>query len=419
MTDQSISSETDEYGRRTVLKGVGGAAAGGAAMSLAGCLGGGGGNGDAVSVPGIYDMSGATSDVGKPSGIGSRDAIKWINDNDELDTEIDHEWQDYSYEVPQAKSAYDEYTSGSKPPVIIGWGTADTEALAPSVARDKIGYISASYSAKLVTEESPYNFFGNLDYTSQARVLLKWIAENDPNAKVAFIFSNTAFGKSPVEGGRQYAESLGLDLGDNINLSLTANSAKSQLRKAKNRNIDYLIHQNTAAPMQVLLADKEDVYPEVEVMGLTYTVDELRAQESPELFEGVRYASAFKVFNEVMDGNAAAKKIIEDSFEREGRSMDDPSVANLNYVRGVVHALLALKGLKNAKEIGDMHSGENFRQGMFEISDWDVRGLAEPFSYAEDDRRPTMSGRVYQVQDGAFEYDTTYDLPRKDEWLGL
>jgi branched-chain amino acid transport system substrate-binding protein len=154
-------------------------------------------------------------------------------------------------------------------------------------------------------------------------------------------------------------------------------------------------------------------------MGLTYTVDETRIQESPELFEGVRYASGFKVFNEVMDSDVAGKQIIEDSFEREDRSMDDPSVANLNYVRGVIHALMALKGLQNAAEVGDMSSGEDFRQGMFEISDWNVRGLAQPFTYEEGDRRPTMSGRVYQVQDGAFEYDTTIDLPRKNDWIGL
>lgn len=416
MEEKSVTSEPKRLERRTVLKGAGAAAA---TMSLAGCALLGGGDSEGVSVPGIYDLSGATSDVGEPTAIGSRDALAWINENDELDTEINHEWQDYAYEVPQAKSAYDEYTGGNNPPAIIGWGTADTEALSPSVARDQIVYISASYSAKLLTEEAPYNFFGNLDYTSQARTLLKWISENDPDAKVGFIFSNTAFGKSPVEGGRQYAEELGLDLADNINLSLTANSAQSQVRKARNRNIDYLIHQNTAAPMQVLLSDKEDIYPDLNVMGLTYTVDELRAQESPELFEGVRYASGFKAFNEVMDGDAAGKQIIEDSFEREGRSMDDPSVANLNYIRGVIHALMALKGLQNAQEVGDMNSGQDFREGMFQISDWDVRGLAEPFSYAEDDRRPTMNGRVYQVQDGAFEYDTTIELPRRDEWIGL
>ncbi|MDY6765589.1 MAG: ABC transporter substrate-binding protein, partial [Halobacteria archaeon] len=256
--------------RRQFLKKTAGTIAGATGLGMAGCLGGGGGDGDGgdggvseIRVPGLYDLSGATSDVGKPTANGSRDAIKYINDNDLLDATINHPWTDYQYEVPQAKQQYDEWTTESNPPAIIGWGTGDTEALAPQVAQDKIVYVSASYSAHLHSSETPYNFFGNLDYTSQARVHLKWVAENDPDAKVGFIFSNNPFGKAPVEGGRQYAQSLGLELGPNINLPLTANSATSQLQRAKQENIDYLIHQNTAAPMQVLLKDKQDVYPEL------------------------------------------------------------------------------------------------------------------------------------------------------------
>jgi len=402
-------------------------------MSLVGCLGGdgdsgttttttGGGGGDTtpVSVPGIYDESGATSDVGRPTAIGSRDTIKYINENDMLGREIDHPNNDYAYEVPQAQQYYDQYTSGGEPPMIIGWGTADTEALASTVAEDQIVYISASYSANLLTSEFGYNFFGNLDYTSQARAHVKWIADNDPDAKIAFIFSNTAFGKSPVEGGKQYAEELGLEVGADINLPLTANSATTQLRKAKNANIDYLIHQNTSAPMQVLLSDAQDEYPEVTVCGLTYTVDERVVSESPEVFEGARYVNAFRNFQGALDSGGMGADIIEANFEREGRSMDNTSVAQLNYVRGVIHALLAMKGLQNAIDAGnDPSSGSNARQGMFGIEDDDMFGLSEPYSYEEGDRRPTMTGRTFEVTDGELQFDTTVDLPRRDEWIGL
>ena len=54
--------------------------------TLAGCIGGdegdgsgnggGGDDGGAVTIPGIYDESGATSDVGRPTAIGSRDATE-------------------------------------------------------------------------------------------------------------------------------------------------------------------------------------------------------------------------------------------------------------------------------------------------------------------------------------------------------
>jgi branched-chain amino acid transport system substrate-binding protein len=415
------------YRRRNVLKS---GAAGAATLALAGCIGGGdggdgsdggdGGMADSVTVPGIYDESGATSDVGRPTAIGSRDTIAYINENDLFDVSIDHPNNDYAYEVPQAQQYYQQYTSESSPPLIIGWGTADTEALAGTVAEDEVVYVSASYSANLVTEEFPYNFFGNLDYTSQARAHLKWIADNDPEATVGFIFSNTAFGRSPVEGGKQYAEELGLDVAPDINLPLTANSATTQLRQARDQEIDYLIHQNTSAPMRVLLEDRQDIYPDLTVCGLTYTVDERVVQQSPDIFEGVRYVNAFRTFQGALDSGGRGAEIIEANFEREGRSMDDPEVAQLNYVRGVIHALLALKGLQNAAEAGnDVASGPNVRQGMFGIEDDDMFGLAEPFTYAEDDRRPTMNGRLFEVTDGSLSFDTGVELPRRDSWIGL
>lgn len=410
------------YGRRRLLKG---AATSGVVLGFAGCLGGGGGGGGGdgsgpITVPGIYDESGGTSDVGRPSALGSRDTMAYINENDLLPRELDHPNEDYAYEVPQAQQLYQQYTSENEVPMIIGWGTADTEALSGTVAEDEIVYISASYSANLLTEEAPYNFFGNLDYTSQARAHLKWIADNDAGARIAFIFSNNPFGQAPVEGGKQYAEELGLEVGSDINLPLTANSATTQLRKAKDDNIDYLIHQNTSAPMRVLLQDKEDEYPELTVCGLTYTVDERVVSESPELFEGVRYVNAFKTFQGALDSGGLGAKIIEANFEREGRSMDNPEVAQLNYVRGVIHGLLALKGLRNVIDEGnDPTAGSNARQGMFDIQNDDMEGLAEPFTYEEGDRRPTMTGRLFEVTDGSLSFDTTVELPRRDDWIGL
>ena len=431
MTNDNTVNSSRLYRRRNVLKS---GTAGAVTLALAGCIGGGdggdGGSGDggdgggsmadSVTVPGIYDESGATSDVGRPTAIGSRDTIAYINENDLFDVSIDHPNNDYAYEVPQAQQYYQQYTSESSPPLIIGWGTADTEALAGTVAEDEVVYVSASYSANLVTEEFPYNFFGNLDYTSQARAHLKWIADNDPEATVGFIFSNTAFGRSPVEGGKQYAEELGLDVAPDINLPLTANSATTQLRQARDQDIDYLIHQNTSAPMRVLLEDKQDIYPDLTVCGLTYTVDERVVQQSPDIFEGVRYVNAFRTFQGALDSGGRGAEIIEANFEREGRSMDDPEVAQLNYVRGVIHALLALKGMQNAAEAGnDVTTGANVRQGMFDIEDDDMFGLAEPFTYAEDDRRPTMNGRLFEVTDGSLSFDTSVELPRRDSWIGL
>lgn len=410
--------EASDQSRRRFLSKAGGAAAAATTVAIAGCSGNGNGNGiQTVDIPALYDLSGATSDVGRPTGIGSRDAIKWISENEDLD--INHDWVDYAYDVPTAQQRYDSYTSGDNPPIIIGWGTADTEALASNVAQDEIVYISASYSDELLSEETPFNFFTNLDYTSQGRAHIKWIADNDPDATVAFIHNTTPFGEAPVEGGEAYAEELGLDVADNIALELTANSANTQVQRAENNGVDYLIHQNTAAQMQVLLSSLQDRDSDITVMGLTWTVDEFRAQTASDLFEGVRYVNSNLTFAQAMDSDAEGKQIIEDSFEREDRDMENPEIANINYVRGVVHALLAVEGIKKAQEMGlDPHDGTDVREAIIALEDFDARGLLpETYDYQDGDRRPTMNGQTYIVEDGEMVPDDLVELERREEWL--
>ena len=407
---------TPRTSRRTVLKYSGAAGVAGLA-GLAGCLGD-DEDDDRVLIPGIHDTSGATSDVGAPAAEGTIDTWEYINDNDLLDAEVNHDWVDYAYEVEEATRAYDDYLDDGPPPAIIGWGTADTEALAPRVADDEIVYISASYSEALMQPETDYNFFIKLDYSSQARVLLEWIADNDPGSMISFFHHNSPFGESPVGPGEEYAQELGLEVGSRQELPGGAASAESQLISAREEDVDYILHQSTAAPMEVLVSDAQDVYPEVEIMGLTYTTDELRTQESPEAFEGVRYASAFDTFEEALDSDPGGDLIRELWEDYRDESMDNIEIANLNYVRGVLHALVAFRALEHVEEMGlDPHDGSDFREAMFEIEDWDGWGMVEPLTYTEDDRRPTMTGRVYEVQDGEMVRDEIYELERRAEWI--
>ena len=423
MRDGDNTSGCGMHNRRTFMTRAATAAAATAGVAMAGCLGDSDsaiGDPDGVPVPGIYDLSGATADVGRPTGVGSQDAIGWYHENDELESGIFHEYQDYAYEVQEAQRLYDNHVSGDTPPAIIGWGTADTEALANDAHADEVVYVSASYSDHLMAEETQYNFFTSLDYTSQARVHFEWIAENDPDATVAFINNTSEFGQSPVEGGEEYAEELGLDVEDNIVLEPDEGDADAQVQQAEEDGIDYLIHQNTADPMVALLNAIDERDADITVMGLTWTTDELRVDDNPDLYEGVRYVNSNLTFEEALEEGGRGAEIIEDSFEREGRDMDDPEDANLNYVRGIAHASLVMEGLKHVEETGgDPESGTELREAFFELEGFDAEGLVPAgLNYDEDDRRATMSGRMYEVQDGELVYDDTIELEDPDgEWL--
>ena len=74
---------------------------------------------------------------------------------------------------------------------VIGWGTADTEALMGTIARDKVPFYSGSYAGQLTDptgkapnsfKAAPYNFFMDLLIQMHVEALLTW-ALNDWKTK--------------------------------------------------------------------------------------------------------------------------------------------------------------------------------------------------------------------------------------------
>ena len=98
-----------------------------------------------IAVGQLADYSGPTSDVGQPYGQAVADTFAWVNKNGGVGgKQINLDTNDYGYQVPRAVALYKKWSApGSKVAAIMGWGTADTEALTGFVANDKIPYVSA------------------------------------------------------------------------------------------------------------------------------------------------------------------------------------------------------------------------------------------------------------------------------------
>ena len=104
---------------------------------------------DAIKVGAIFDLTGATSDVGTSYADGIRAYVDWVNGNGGIDGQmIDLLWEDYSYQVPNAEDLYTQFVDQGVV-AFMGWGTGDTEALRGRVAEDQIPFMSASYAASL------------------------------------------------------------------------------------------------------------------------------------------------------------------------------------------------------------------------------------------------------------------------------
>src|SRR5947209_1296183 len=91
-----------------------------------------------IRVGGLFDLTGATSDVGKSFAKGVRDAVQWTNENGGINGKTIKLFEvDYGYKMPETVAAYKRLVDDDKVIMINGWGTGDTEALKDRVNKDQ------------------------------------------------------------------------------------------------------------------------------------------------------------------------------------------------------------------------------------------------------------------------------------------
>ena len=265
---------------------------------VAGACGGGGGEKNAsaatkdpITVGGIFDLSGPTSDVGVPYANGIKAYVDYLNGHGGVEGhKVNFPNQDYKYEVPLAESAYQTY-SDQGAVAFIGWGTADSEALRARAGTDHMPFIGASYAAPLADpKEAPYTFVPGPTYSNQMRMLLKYISEQEKGAQteVAFFHNKSPFGESPLADGKAYIKDNNLKMGfTSYAMVSKANDYIPELTQAKALNPKYIIVHSTAAPAAKLLQNIQSQGLKVKVLGLNYCADDLTAKLAGPAAEGM------------------------------------------------------------------------------------------------------------------------------------
>ncbi len=357
-----------------------------------------------IKLGGIFDKTGATGDVGAPYSEGAEDYIKYINSKGGVNGRpVELIGIDYAYKIPQAVEAYKKLVQQDKVVAIMGWGTGDTEAMVPFISQDKEPFISGSYSENLLEIAThPYNFLVAPSYSDQARLVVKWVKDNWKNTsrkpKVAFIYNDTGFGKSPIPDGKKAVQELGLELGSDQIVALTALDSTSQLLNLQKENVDVGIIQETSNATATILKDAKKLGLKTQFIGLNWAADEKVIALAKDAAEGYVGVIPFAFPYEDVPG----MKAIQEYNQSAGKSMGSH---NQKYVQGWVSAMVMAEGLKRA---GDNLSGENIKKGLESLSNFDLGGLAAPVTYTASSHRGAAKAKLYQVKNGKFQPITDY-----------
>jgi len=360
-----------------------------------------------VPVGGLIDLTGAFGVQGKEYAEGILDYVRYVN---EKKGGIKRQkWDlfvtDYQYEIPQAIAAYKKFVSEDRVVAMFGWGTGDTEAMTPMITKDKIPYLSASYSAHLIdATKFPYNFIGATSYSTQARVAcqfikLDWKKWQTRPPRVCFMYSETGFGRSPIADGKAEATKLGIQVVNDQIVDLRATDATSQLRQVQLEGADYIILQANINSSAVVTKELRALAPETKLMCLNWAIDEIWLEMVGEAGEGVFGCIPYALWSDTDLPGVRLMHEVSKTYHPQVK------IRNSRYVQGFAAAMLMEEALKLA---GVNPTGKKIKDAFETFRNLDTGGILPPVTYTATSHEPCNSLRIYQVQKGKLVPITNY-----------
>ncbi len=311
-----------------------------------------------------------------------------------------------------------------------GWGPGDTETLVPAVTKDKMPYVSASYSAHLCDpKKTPYNLFFATDYSTQARGLVtawfdkKWPTKPDfgkrkPRIACAYM-TPSPFSSASIKAAKDQASVLGFDIGPDQNISLFAIDATSQIPALKEFKPDVVLHTNTVMSVAATLRDADALELGADHIITNWGFDENLAMQAGKAAEGAMGCAPWAFFGQTVK---LMDKVME--YAKKYNPGIPPEKRTIHTVQAWANVLGLAEALRRADKAGDLSGEGILKKGFETMTDYEIGlGLA-PVSFSAADHRPQSKARIYEFKDGKFAFMDEVDLKSrwpekwKNEWLG-
>lgn len=356
-----------------------------------------------IKVGAIFDLSGATSDVGTPYAEGMQGYVKWLNDQGGVEgRQIELIFQDYAYEVPRAEQLYSQFVQEGVV-AFMGWGTGDTEALRGRIADDEMPFMSASYSHVLGDPaEAPYNFLVGTSYSDQFFIAVDWAVEdwaakgNSGAPVVAFMHHPSPFGLSPWEqGGQAYTRDNGIDA-TAYQMPPGVTDYTAELTRIQQAGAKYIIVQTVSSPASTAIKDARRLgMSDVTFICLNWCADEIMINLAGDAAEGVIGAMPFTPPGVDQPG----LKQVDDYLRSQGSSLE---AKGLHYSQAWWTMAVMTEGLRRVIAAGNEVSGANLKTALEGISNFDTGGVTVPITFTAGDHLGSKGMRLFRVENGTW-----------------
>jgi branched-chain amino acid transport system substrate-binding protein len=224
-----------------------------------GSSGGSGGSGSSGSDPGVtatsiklggsYPFSGPASAYGT-IGVSAKAYFDWLNAKGGVNgRKIEFSTLDDGYEPARALQNAKQLVEQDKVFALFNTlGTPNNLAIWDYTNQQKVPQVfvatGASYWGADVAKH-PYTIGWQPDYVSEARVYASYLKQNKPNAKVAALYQNDAYGKDLLNGFKDAIKGSGIQVTAAESYEVTDPSVDSQVSKLATSKADVFLDITT------------------------------------------------------------------------------------------------------------------------------------------------------------------------------
>ena len=312
--------------------------------------------------------------------------------------------EDTAYKVDQSMAVFKKLTSQNKVHLYYADSTAFVKTVNPEL--DRMGSIlmtGASFAKEISNAQKyPMQFMVGPDYSEMVGILLQYIAKSKPGAKVALVYSDTEFGKDPVEAARVDAKRLGLNLVQEIVTPPGSVDVSTEVIKLRRADPDYTIfHGYVSAPIPEFINQARGQGMKTQFMGTFWTMDNATVMKMGPNADGFMGVMPYRYYYDTEGKGAMMEKI---------RKMR-PEYQSTAYMQGFLAAMLLTEAAKRTLDAGNELNGKNMKLALSSIRNFDTGGIIGVPLSIKGNSIPI--GRIYKA-----DFKAQKMLPVSD-WISL
>lgn len=360
--------------------------------------------GDDIVIGGSIPLSGVFAFAGVGIHAGISDYVKMLNEQGGINgRKVVYVPEDTGYKVDVSVAAFKKITSQNKVSLYYGDSTGFSKTINPELNRSgDILMTGASFATEINDPEKfPAQFLVGPDYTEMFGILLQYIAKESPGATVAFVYSDTEFGRDPIESSRKRAEELGLKVGAEIMTPPGSVDVSTEVLKLRRARPDYTIfHGYVLAPIPEFISQGRQMGLKSRYMGTFWTMDNSTVMQMGENADGFMGVMPFRYYYD----------------EEEAPMLDKiramrPEYQSTGYMQGFMAAMLMTEAVKRTLDDGKELTSANMKDALQSIQDFDTGGIIGVPVSIKGNSLPV--GRIYRA-----DYANKKMVPASD-WIVL